>query len=294
MPGFRPTQICTLVLLLLLPASCVSKRIPADLSIDSGSDMNRSAALGAGQRAEVAWDRNFKRITTARELERKAITTEDPRTAAHHTKSAEGLIRKVLNDHEAPPRLIDIAQQMLDRSSASSISASSGAVNSRPKWRALPPKLSKLDAVGGPWEKITVHHSDEVGALVFNGTFQQSCEAMQSIQRQHLVGNGWGDIGYHFLIDGRGRVFEGRSLEWQGAHAGNSAKNRRNLGVCLLGNFDKHPPSAQASESLGNLLEDLRRRHGIPRRKIYLHSEFTNTDCPGEQLTRWVRTYRSS
>jgi hypothetical protein len=165
-------------------------------------------------------------------------------------------------------------------------------IHKRLEWGALPLNTAKLDVVGGRWEKITVHHSDEVGTLVFNGTMAQSAQAVRSIQRQHIRGNNWGDIGYHYLIDGSGRVFEGRPLKWQGAHAGDRFKNRRNLGICLLGNFNKHTPSAKAREALRGLLEDLRKAHSIPRAKVYVHSEFKSTDCPGRHLTTWVKSYR--
>jgi hypothetical protein len=165
-------------------------------------------------------------------------------------------------------------------------------IHKRLEWGALPFNTAKLDLVGGRWEKITVHHSDEVGALVFNGTMAQSAQAVRSIQRQHLKGNRWGDIGYHYLIDARGRIFEGRPLKWQGAHAGDGVKNRRNLGICLLGNFNRHTPSAKARVALRGLLEDLRKIHSIPRAKVYVHSEFTSTECPGHHLTDWVKSYR--
>ncbi len=170
--------------------------------------------------------------------------------------------------------------------------ALSQTIHKRREWGALAFNPKKLDGVGGNWEKITVHHSDEVGALIFNGTFSQSAQAVRSIQRQHLQGNGWGDIGYHYVIDARGRIFEGRPINWQGAHAGDSAKNKRNLGICLLGNFNKHALSAQAREALRGLLEDLRKVHRIPRKEIYVHSEFTSTECPGHHLTDWVKSYR--
>ena len=293
MPGIRPSKLCIFALLLLLPAACVSRRIPEDLSIKSSSGVDRSTDREAKQRAYKDWRRNYDRIQSARDLERRATTTKDPRAATRHAEQAESLLREIIHDDKAPQDLKDRAQKMLDRPSATAHSAPAKGVNSRAQWGALSSNVDRLNRVGGSWEKITIHHSDEVGALVFNGTFQQSCDAIRSIQRQHLVGNGWGDIGYHFLIDGRGRVFEGRSLEWQGAHAGNPTKNRRNIGVCLLGDFDEHQPSAQASESLRKLLDDLKRRHGISREKIYMHSEFMNTVCPGRHLTQWVKAYRS-
>ena len=165
-------------------------------------------------------------------------------------------------------------------------------IHNRKEWAALPYNTKKLDSVGGNWEKITVHHSDEIGALVFNGTFSQSAQAVRSIQRTHLKDKSWGDIGYHYLIDARGRIFEGRPIKWQGAHAGDRSKNRRNLGICLLGNFNNQPPTAPAREALRDLLENLRKTHRISRKKVFVHSEFTSTECPGRHLTDWVKSYR--
>ncbi|MCH2107051.1 MAG: peptidoglycan recognition protein family protein [Planctomycetes bacterium] len=164
----------------------------------------------------------------------------------------------------------------------------------RSEWKARSHNAKKLDVVGGTWEKITVHHSDEVGTLVFNGSFSESAQAVRSIQRHHLDGNGWGDIGYHYLIDARGRIFEGREIRWQGAHAGDSRKNRRNLGVCLLGDFNHGVPTAESRVALRGLLDDLREVHRLPRSKVYLHSDLSNTECPGRHLSAWVRSYRGS
>ena len=148
--------------------------------------------------------------------------------------------------------------------------------------------------MGGPWEKITVHHSDAVGSLIFNGSASESRAVVKAIQRHHQTEKGWGDIGYHFLIDARGRVFEGRSLSWQGALAGDAKKNRRNIGVCLLGNFEQNHPTQAARDALSDLLDGLRGDHHIPRKGVYLHSEMTSTDCPGRHLSKWVDYYRTS
>ena len=218
-------------------------------------------------------------------------------TACGTTKgSLRGELEKRDNSHSeelVSKRRAEMGQRPKPASKpANAPGAFSQKIHKRREWGALPFNPAKLDVVGGRWEKITVHHSDEVGALVFNGTLSQSAQAVRSIQRQHLRGNSWGDIGYHYLIDARGRIFEGRPLNWQGAHAGDRSKNRRNLGICLLGNFNKHTPSANARKALRGLLEDLRTAHHIPRTKVYVHSEFTSTECPGRHLTDWVKSYR--
>jgi len=165
-------------------------------------------------------------------------------------------------------------------------------IHRRSEWGALKHDPNRLNAVGGRWEKVTVHHSDEVGTLVFDGSLSQSAQAVRSIQRHHLEGRGWGDIGYHYLIDAKGRIFEGREIRWQGAHAGDSKKNRRNLGVCLLGDFNQGAPTPDARVALRGLLDDLREVHKIPLSKVYMHSDFSNTECPGQHLSAWVRSYR--
>jgi hypothetical protein len=108
-----------------------------------------------------------------------------------------------------------------------------------------------------------------------------------------MDGRGYGDIGYHYLIDPYGRVFEGRQIQWQGAHA-NKENNIQNIGVCLLGNFEQQKPAGPALEALERVLGSLRAKHKIALDRVYLHGEFRGTDCPGENLAAWVRRYRGA
>src|SRR5690606_5674904 len=90
------------------------------------------------------------------------------------------------------------------------------AVRPRSDWRAAEPLRREMRPMGDV-RRITVHHS---ATLVRSTTEGAAVGAIRGIQRHHQQHNGWGDIGYHFLIDPAGRVWTGRGLEWQGAHAG--------------------------------------------------------------------------
>jgi len=170
-------------------------------------------------------------------------------------------------------------------------SAFAGPMIARAAWHAAVPVRGRLDPVGGPWRRITVHHSAEVPGTLMDGTLGDSAEAVRKIQRNHLRDRGFGDIGYHFLIDSGGRVFEGRSLAWQGAHAGGSA-NRQNIGVCLLGDYQTREPGAAALAGLRRLLDGLRAAHHVPRSQVVCHRDFKSTVCPGESVASWVAGYR--
>jgi N-acetylmuramoyl-L-alanine amidase len=241
----------------------------------------------AAQRSD--W-RNYGRIELAEGwLE---MASDGARISAYRQARARALLELVQADPEASSAHKKRALRMRDGAPSVRQAGLPNGTLRRSYWGAAAAKLESLSPVGGPWEKITVHHSDAVGSFSFNGSAANSGAAIKSIQRHHQLENDWSDIGYHFLVDGRGRVFEGRSLKWQGAHAGNPKKNRRNIGVCLLGNFDKEHLSQEARDALSDLLDQLRSSHKISRNEIYLHKEMSSTECPGAHLSQWVDYYR--
>ena len=165
----------------------------------------------------------------------------------------------------------------------------------RSSWKAQAPRTREMTAVRGTWNRITVHHSAEIQDENRSGSLQDTAATLRRIQKVHMDAgdpeHGWADIGYHFLIDGAGRVLEGRELAWQGAHA-RGANNRDNIGVCLLGDFSRRSPSPAALASLQRVLDDLRARYSVPSTRVYMHKELTSTDCPGPSLSAWVVRYR--
>lgn len=160
----------------------------------------------------------------------------------------------------------------------------------RRSWGARSPNLRRLDPASARWRWITVHHSAEPGARPLNGTLNGSAAALRDIQSAHMNGEGYGDIGYHFVIDPSGRVFEGRDLRHQGAHAGGE-NNVGNVGVCLLGNFDHHRPTSAALESMHGLIDVLQARLGLPHRNVRGHHEWKSTACPGRYLKPHLARY---
>lgn len=62
---------------------------------------------------------------------------------------------------------------------------------------------------------------------------------VRSIWNYHVNNRGWADIGYNYLIDPNGIIYEGRGDNVLGAHF--SGMNSGTMGICLLGNYQ---PSA--------------------------------------------------
>ncbi len=79
---------------------------------------------------------------------------------------------------------------------------------------------------------------------------------VRSIYAYHVQGEGWCDVGYNFLVDQYGQIFEGRyggvAKAVLGAHTGGF--NTNSFGVSMIGTFDSVTPSAALQASLAKLL----------------------------------------
>ena len=77
---------------------------------------------------------------------------------------------------------------------------------------------------------------------------------VRTIWNFHAFTNGWRDLGYHYLIDPNGVIYEGRAGGDQAAGLHFSCANTGTMGIALLGNFTSQPPTEAALQSLKNLL----------------------------------------
>lgn len=148
----------------------------------------------------------------------------------------------------------------------------------RAQWKAKPPKESYIEHIP---KKITIHHT----AGNYPLTDEDSFIEVQVIQEYHQQARGWIDIGYHFLIDPSGNIFEGRPILAVGAHV--AKFNVDNIGIAVLGNY--HPPvnnevTEKAVSAIITLVRYLKDRYDIAKKSFYAHRELAKTTCPGDNL----------
>lgn len=135
-----------------------------------------------------------------------------------------------------------------------------------------------------PVRYVTVHH-DGLDRLETGTSMQAMADRIDLYRTGHRA-KGWGDIGYHFVIDRAGTVWEGRELKWQGAHV--KDRNEGNVGILVMGNFEIQQPTAAQLTTLHEHLRAVCAYFSVPWTRVFSHREWpgAQTLCPGRNLQR--------
>lgn len=114
---------------------------------------------------------------------------------------------------------------------------------------------------------------------------------VDEIRKWHVEGNGWDDVGYHYIIRRNGIVEKGRDDNVSGAHA--RGMNANSLGVCLVGGKgeDGSPVvnfTASQWEALRELCLNLKFMHNA---NIIGHCDVPGTSktCPNFNVIEWSK-----
>ncbi len=136
-------------------------------------------------------------------------------------------------------------------------------------------------------EHVIIHHTD-------TPNYQDPVAAIRSIYYYHTVTQGWGDIGYNYLVDFRGNIYEGRvgGANVIGGHAFQYAEGSSGIGV--MGDFDVRQPDSAAVSAIiaitaytGRFLNplgsaDFFQVPSLPT--ICAHRDVNASTCPGNFL----------
>jgi hypothetical protein len=195
----------------------------------------------------------------------------------------------------------------------------------RPELAGAPPIITRADwhadesiRRAGPFyadgiHLAIVHHT--AGSNSY--TKAQSASIVRAIELYHVQGNGWNDIGYNFLVDKYGQIFEGRyggiTKPVVGAHA--QGFNTGSIGISVIGEYSSTSISPAARAALVSLIawrldlahidplsKVVRVSSGNPRypagtaltlNAISAHRDVYPTSCPGASLYAQLPSLRT-
>jgi hypothetical protein len=100
-------------------------------------------------------------------------------------------------------------------------------------------------------KKIILHHTGE-----YIDEKRDPKELMRAIYYFHTVTRGWGDIGYNYVIDKQGNIYEGRFGGPKSIGTHTAYHNLGSIGISLMGNFQTEHPTSEQIRVLELLLAD--------------------------------------
>ena len=115
----------------------------------------------------------------------------------------------------------------------------------------------------------------------------KSPKRLKGYQRYHQR-QGWADLAYHFFIDLKGNVYEGRRLTCAG-DTFTQYDPAGHLLVVLDGNFENQKPTPEAIDALTTLLAWAAKTFNVPLKSLAGHRDLTATACPGHHLYQFIQ-----
>ena len=178
------------------------------------------------------------------------------------------------------------------------------AITSRRSWSARTP--TSAPTVAPTLKMAFVHHTVSTNDY----TAADVPGMLRGIQAYHMDVNGWDDMGYNFLVDRFGGIWEGRAggttRNVVGAHA--VGFNNSSVGVAVLGEFTTATPTSASIGAVGRLLGWRLKLAGVdPEGRASMpvdggtrsfaavsgHRDADATACPGTELYARLSTIRA-
>ena len=141
---------------------------------------------------------------------------------------------------------------------------------------------------------LIIHHTGGIDVDPLADTSNQTFEVVNAWHRQNP--NTWLGtysslgyaIGYHYFIDKKGKMTQGREDYDEGAHCVDH--NIDSIGICMAGNFDVTSPTNAQISSLNEIIGKKMKEYDISINNVVPHRYFSKKTCYGNRLTdNWLR-----
>lgn len=165
------------------------------------------------------------------------------------------------------------------------------AIVSAAEWGSVPQPIA--DERRQVVTQLTVHHAGELWKPT-----DDPVKKLKGLQKYGQTQKNWPDLPYHFMIAPDGRVFEGRSMDYEPETNTNYITNGH-VGVNLWGNFEEQRVSREQLVALVDVLAWLCDKNAIDPATIAGHKDRLETStaetgkakttlCPGRDFHRYI------
>lgn len=154
-------------------------------------------------------------------------------------------------------------------------------VITRKEWGWIPLEKSKEQF---EISKITIHH----GGVLFSKD-KDALTSIKNLQKWSRNTKHWIDLPYHFVIDLKGNIYEGRPINYSGDT--NTKYNPTGHALVeVMGNYEIQELSKTQKQALISLIAYLKKEFNVPLNEIKTHLDYTSeTVCPGKNIYKYFK-----
>lgn len=150
----------------------------------------------------------------------------------------------------------------------------------RNKWGQKIPNIKNL-VPDWDYTDIALHHSGNFGK-----------KDPKAVEHEHMIANGYDDVGYHYMVHPDGRIFEGRKIYNKGSHV--YMANTGKIGILLMGDYNEQwwdfdDTLTKSHIKKVNALITTLKNHFPTVRRLGGHKEFlpnSGYTCPGNLIMK--------
>ena len=283
----------------------VAELAPIDIKSFSMVGVTWRSGVPNDAEVEVKWrhDGSWSRWTDLHnDVENTWTEGGRPGTEPQWVDQADGVAVRVRAHEPSTPR--DLRVATVDPGKLSGTTPVAAAVGqppiiSRSSWGAKNGSGCDAPKYGSTTRGAVIHHT--AGSNSY--TKSDSASIVRATQAYHMNGRDWCDIGYNFLIDKYGQIFEGRAggidKPVRAAHSGNGPVNEETMGVSLMGTFTSTDATAAMKSATVDLVAWRFSDYNIPAKGTYSlggktlnriagHRNVVSTECPGAKVYAWL------
>lgn len=129
----------------------------------------------------------------------------------------------------------------------------------------------------------------KINAIIIHHSASKQTTTVEEIRSWHKQ-RGFADIGYHWVIRRGNKIWEcvpGRHESVVGAHC--AGHNAHTIGVVVCGDYRTDSLCDEAKTLIKSVVEVISHRHNLADGCVAVHSDFADTECPGNNLREFVR-----
>jgi hypothetical protein len=158
---------------------------------------------------------------------------------------------------------------------------------------SLPPHVAASETAGGADMRLRIPHRITHVTLHHTGDAQplrpedDPAAKLRGLQTWGARDRNWWDVPYHYLLDLKGNIYEGRDWHFMG-ETNTSYNPGGHFLISIIGNYEQQEATPAQLNAIADMMAWALNEFDLPLDRIGGHYNYATTGCPGRHLKKYL------